>query len=83
MSLNLEERVKNINPTTEELIRSFSDENVEVTPKDLFSIARSLGVGLARNGKWYHFSENEEVREAVENNKPTFLADQWSRNRVA
>lgn len=70
------------NPTTDELIQALATDEASPGRDYLFSLSRSFGVGLARDGKWYHYTQNEEVKEAIENGRPTFLADQWFRNRT-
>lgn len=70
------------NPTTDELIQALAADGIESDRAYLFSLSRSHGVGLARDGRWYHYTQSEEVKEAVGNDRPTFLADQWFRNRI-
>lgn len=83
MSTNsaLERIVTEQNPTTEELLEALRNDGVQATKDQVFRLARSHGVGLARDGKWYHHTQNQEVKEAVDSNRPTFLIDQWFRNR--
>jgi len=52
------------------------------TAQDLFSYARGAKVGLARDGYWYTAEQNAEVAEAIAEDKLTFAAEQYQRNRI-
>ena len=52
------------------------------TAQDLFRFAPAARVGLARDGYWYTAEQNAEVAEAIAQNKLTFAAEQYQRNRI-
>jgi len=69
------------NLTTDELLKVLLSKNVTLDIYNLMRVGRSLGIGLARDGKWYRDDQNAEVRDAIEKNTITHLMEQYLRNR--
>ena len=69
---------------TTDLLSKLREEGIleaEEGVGSVFLTARSAGVGLARDGYWYTAAQNEEVDEAVSQDRMTFSAEQYFRNR--
>ena len=69
--------------TTELLAKLRNDDVLEAneTIDAVFRVARSRGVGLARDGYWYTAEQSKEVQEAISQDRMTFSAEQYYRNR--
>jgi hypothetical protein len=69
---------------TTDLLAKLREEGMleaEEGTDSIFRFARSRGVGLARDGYWYTAAQNAEVSEAISQDRMTFLAEQYFRNR--